>query len=88
MLVSQGVSFILVLNKEESFREKLKEIPFTVFEPGFDPAYAHDPEYCATWTADRFRGLFKGGFMVALTTSSIDKARAEDTLDKIFKLGY
>jgi hypothetical protein len=32
--------------------------------------------------------LFKGGFMVSMVTSALDKEGVGEVLEKIFKLGY
>ena len=87
-LTTQGVSFVLLLNKEDELREKLRKTPFSVFEPTLDPSDASDPEFVISWIADRFRGLFKGSFMEPIVTTATDLQKAEETLDKIFKLGY
>ena len=61
MKILQTVDFIMFLNKNDLFMQKIKEIPFSLFDPGFNSDLVHDANAVIQFVQDKFKKRFYDG---------------------------
>merc|ERR1712130_825176 len=54
----KNTDFIVFLNKNDIFQEKIKKIPFTVYQPDFDENMASNPENVTNWIKQQFTNKY------------------------------
>lgn len=57
--VLHRVDVITFLNKNDLFSAKIKDVPFTVFDPNFDQKFEHDPCEVIAYVKNEFRSRYK-----------------------------
>jgi len=54
----ENTDFVVFLNKVDLFEEKLKTIPFTVYDPSVEDNSKHDPEMIIQYVQNRFEAIW------------------------------
>eukprot|EP01084_Bolivina_argentea_P143576 252071_1 len=57
----QTINVVVFFNKNDLFVKKIKEVPFTVFDPNFNKEYANNPEEVKTYLRQEYKKRFYNG---------------------------
>ena len=55
-----NTDFVVFFNKIEEFNDKIANVPFTIFQPNFDPLHANKSEHVKEWIMNEFIKIFRG----------------------------